>query len=107
MTPRLVAISGRLTGATFPLVEEEIVIGRETSATVCIADGSVSRRHSRIQKQGDEFVLTDLESLNGTFINGVPVKSRALKHGDRVRVGLMSKSLVTRPFSSGLTMRYI
>ena len=87
MPPRLVAISGRLTGATFSLVEEEIVIGRETSATVCIADGSVSRRHSRIQKQGDEFVLTDLESLNGTFINGVPVKARALKHGDRVRVG--------------------
>lgn len=87
MTPRLVAISGRLTGATFSLVEEEIVIGRETSATICIAEGSVSRRHSRIQKQGDEFVLTDLESLNGTFINGVPVKARALKHGDRVRVG--------------------
>ncbi len=87
MTPRLVAISGRLTGATFSLVEEEIVIGRETTATICIADGSVSRRHSRIQKQGDEFVLTDLDSLNGTFINGVPVKSRTLKHGDRVRVG--------------------
>ncbi|MEP6707183.1 MAG: sigma 54-interacting transcriptional regulator [Pyrinomonadaceae bacterium] len=87
MPPRLVAISGRLTGATFFLAEEEIVIGRETSATVCIADGSVSRRHSRIQKQGDEFVLSDLESLNGTFINGVPVKTRALMHGDRVRVG--------------------
>jgi Nif-specific regulatory protein len=87
MTPRLVAISGRLTGATFGLAEEEIVIGRETSATVCIADGSVSRRHSRIQKQGDEFVLSDLDSLNGTLINGVPVKTRALKHGDRVTVG--------------------
>src|SRR2546425_3795539 len=87
MTPRLVAISGRLTGATFSLAEEEIVIGRETSATICITDGSVSRRHSRIQKQGDEFVISDLDSLNGTFINGVPVKARALKHGDRVRVG--------------------
>lgn len=87
MTPRLVAISGRLTGATFSLVEEEIVLGREASATVCIADGSVSRRHCRIQKQGDEFVLTDLESLNGSFINGVPVKARALQHGDRVRLG--------------------
>lgn len=68
-------------------MEEEIVIGRETTATICIADGSVSRRHSRIQKQGEEFVISDLESLNGTFINGVPVKARALKHGDRLRIG--------------------
>ena len=64
-----------------------VVIGRETTATLCIADASVSRRHSQIEKEEDEFVILDLESLNGTFINDVPVKRRALQHGDRVRIG--------------------
>ena len=76
-----------MTGATFNLVAEEMVLGRETSATICIAEGSVSRRHSCVKQQGNEFVITDLDSLNGTFVNGVPVKTRMLEHGDRVRLG--------------------
>lgn len=63
------------------------MIGRETAATLCIADASVSRRHSRIDKEEDQFVILDLDSLNGTFINDVPVKRRKLEHGDRVRIG--------------------
>jgi len=87
MQPRLAAISGKLKGAIFSFSDAEVVIGRETGANVCIADASVSRRHSRIEKNGEHFVITDLESLNGTFINDVPVKSRTLEHGDRVRIG--------------------
>ena len=87
MQPRLAAISGKLKGAIFSFSDAEVVIGRETAANVCIADASVSRRHSRIEKNGEHFVITDLESLNGTFINDVPVKSRTLEHGDRVRIG--------------------
>ena len=87
MKPRLAAISGKLKGATFTVGEEAVVIGRDTSAGLCISDPSVSRRHSQIEKQEDDFVITDLDSLNGTFINDVPVKSRRLEHGDRVRIG--------------------
>jgi Nif-specific regulatory protein len=87
MPPRLAAISGKHKGATFAIAEEPLVIGRETAATVCLADASVSRRHSKIEKKDDSFVITDLESLNGTFVNDVPVRSRVLEHGDRVRVG--------------------
>ena len=87
MPPRLATISGKHKGATFAIDEEPLVIGRETAATVCIADASVSRRHSKIEKKGDAFVITDLESLNGTFVNDVPVRSRVLEHGDRVRIG--------------------
>ena len=87
MPPRLAAISGKLKGAIFALNEESLVIGRETAANLCIADASVSRRHSKIEKKESGFVLTDLESLNGTFVNDVPVKSRLLEHGDRVRIG--------------------
>src|SRR4029453_1567602 len=64
-----------------------MVIGRETAATLCIADASVSRRHSQIDKDKDDFVILDLDSLNGTFINDVPVRRRPLQHGDRVRIG--------------------
>jgi two-component system, NtrC family, response regulator HydG len=87
MNPRLAAIAGKLKGAVFPLSEAPVLIGRETAANLCIADPSVSRRHSQIEKEGDQFLIADLESLNGTFINDVPVKRRPLLHGDRVRIG--------------------
>src|SRR5688572_383679 len=87
MNPRLTAIAGRLKGSVFTIEDLPVVIGRETNATLCIADASVSRRHSQIDKEEDEFVILDLDSLNGTFINDVPVKRRKLQHGDRVRIG--------------------
>jgi Nif-specific regulatory protein len=87
MNPRLTAISGRLKGSVFTIEALPVVIGRDTTATLCIADASVSRRHSQIQKEAEQFVIQDLESLNGTFINDVPVKQRKLQHGDRVRIG--------------------
>jgi two-component system, NtrC family, response regulator HydG len=87
MNPRLTAISGRLKGSVFPIEALPVVIGRDTTATLCIADASVSRRHSQIEKEAEQFVVLDLESLNGTFINDVPVKRRPLQHGDRLRIG--------------------
>ncbi|MGH9933367.1 MAG: sigma 54-interacting transcriptional regulator [Pyrinomonadaceae bacterium] len=87
MNPRLTAISGRLKGSVFTIEDSPVVIGRETTATLCIADASVSRQHSRIEKEDGHFVIQDLESLNGTFVNDVPVKRRKLQHGDRVRIG--------------------
>lgn len=87
MEPRLTAISGKLKGGLFTISVDSFVIGRETAANLCIADASVSRRHSIIEKESDSYVITDLDSLNGTFVNDVPVKSRKLEHGDRVRIG--------------------
>jgi Nif-specific regulatory protein len=87
MPPRLAAVSGKLKGAVFAVGDEALVIGRDTAVGLCIADASVSRRHSRIEKKETGFEITDLESLNGTFINDVPVKHRSLEHGDRVRIG--------------------
>lgn len=87
MPPRLAAVSGKLKGAVFAVNEEPLVIGRDTAANLCIADASVSRRHSKIEKNETGFVITDLESLNGTFVNDVPVRNRQLDHGDRVRIG--------------------
>ena len=87
MQARLAAISGKLKGAIITIKDDSFVIGREVAANLCIADASVSRRHSLIEKQGEDLVISDLESLNGTFVNDVPVRTRVLEHGDRVRIG--------------------
>src|SRR6266498_82990 len=87
MNPRLATIAGKLKGTVFSLVEDEVVLGRETAAAISIPDPSVSRRHSSITRQAETFIITDLESMNGTFVNDVPVKRRELQHGDRVRLG--------------------
>lgn len=87
MNPRLVAIAGKLQGTVLPITDSPAIIGRESAATLYVAEGSVSRRHSQIEREGDEFILTDLDSLNGTFVNDVPIKRRTLEHGDRIRIG--------------------
>jgi Nif-specific regulatory protein len=87
MNPRLTAIAGPLKGMVFTLTEAEVSIGREASNGLCIADSSVSRRHCLIRRDADNFILRDLESLNSTFINDLPVKERELSHGDRIKVG--------------------
>ncbi|MBV9209283.1 MAG: sigma 54-interacting transcriptional regulator, partial [Acidobacteria bacterium] len=87
MTPRLTAIGGPLKGTVFTLTEAEVSIGRESSNGLCIADSSVSRRHCRIKREGQAFTIFDLDSLNSTFVNDVPVKERELEHGDRVKIG--------------------
>jgi len=89
MTPRLIAISGALTGTTFALAQDETAIGRDISNNVSLNDPSVSRRHCLIRKNGvtDGFHVVDLESYNGTFVNGVPVAEKALTHGDQIALG--------------------
>ncbi|MCI0659851.1 MAG: FHA domain-containing protein, partial [Acidobacteria bacterium] len=87
MNPRLVAISGPHKRASFKLAESETTIGRESSNRISISDLSLSRRHCVIAKDDEIFKLTDLESLNGTFVNGVPVKEKVLEHGDKLVLG--------------------
>jgi transcriptional regulator with GAF, ATPase, and Fis domain len=84
---RLEALSGPLQGRTFPLGETEISIGRDPSNHIAILESLVSRHHCVIRKEGSELRLQDLDSRNCTFVNGVPAKERALKHGDEIRVG--------------------
>ncbi len=87
MNPRLTSIAGPLKGTSYPLAVEETTIGRESGNQLCIGDSSVSRRHCVVKREADLFRIKDLESLNGTFINDVPVKERELADGDRVRIG--------------------
>src|SRR5215467_10514339 len=87
MEPRLIAITGPLKGTTIPLVEVETVIGREPTNPVALNDPLVSRKHCAIRKADGKFQMRDLESLNGTLVNGVPTREKALEHGDRIKIG--------------------
>ena len=62
-------------------------VGRDSSNDLCLRDRAVSRRHFTINANGDSFELVDLDSHNGTFVNGIPVRRKQLSHGDTVRVG--------------------
>jgi len=87
MKPRIAAISGKWGDAVVSMTDGPLLIGRQAGATLKIAHASVSRRHAVIEQEGDKFVIADLGSRNGTFVNGIPIKRRELQHGDRVGIG--------------------
>jgi len=87
MKPRIAAITGKLEDTVISMTEGPVLIGRQAGATLKIGNASVSRRHAIIERDGDRFVIADLGSRNGTFVNDVPVRRRELQHGDRVRIG--------------------
>ena len=88
-TVRFVAISGPLNGTdSHPDGDwKEISIGRDQDNDICVESRSVSRRHCVIQRKDAQLVIRDLDSRNGTFVNDVPVKERALRRGDQIGVG--------------------
>jgi Nif-specific regulatory protein len=87
MKPRIAAITGKLEDTVISMAEGPVLIGRQAGATLKIGNASVSRRHAIIERDGDRFIIADLGSRNGTFVNDVPVRRRELQHGDRVRIG--------------------
>jgi len=87
MKPRLVAVGGPLKGSVFALERGGLAIGREPSNQICLDDSFASPLHCRIAVDGERCSIRDLDSLTGTFVNGVPVKDRLLAHGDRIALG--------------------
>jgi Nif-specific regulatory protein len=87
MDKRLVVLAGPLKGGIFDLAESTLTIGRESTNQICLADLAVSRRHCVIERRDDDLLIRDLESYNGTYVNGVPIKERVLAHSDRIVVG--------------------
>ena len=100
MDPRIVAISGPLKGQEFRLDGGRVSIGRDTSNRIAPADSAVSRQHCIVEWVDGQSRLTDLESHNGTFVNGVPVSHRVLAHGDVLRVGLCELVYLTEDIST-------
>jgi transcriptional regulator with GAF, ATPase, and Fis domain len=84
---RVVVISGPSKGSVVRLKSDQLSVGRDSANHLCLRDRAVSRRHFTVSKTDVAFHLVDLDSHNGTFVNGIPVRRKLLSHGDTIRVG--------------------
>ena len=93
LKPALVFLSGELIAVPIPLDREEVIMGRALEADVRVNDTQVSRQHAKITavanstKNAAEYILTDLDSRNGTFLNGRRVRRETLENGDKISIG--------------------
>lgn len=85
VTIRILDGAGR--GRVFENLETPVTIGREEGNTIQVNDDRVSRYHLKIQEDHQKLVLTDLESTNGTKVNGEDIQLRILRHGDLISLG--------------------
>ncbi|MDR3748062.1 MAG: sigma 54-interacting transcriptional regulator [Acidobacteriota bacterium] len=79
--------SGPSKGAIVKLTGGQLSVGRESSNDLCLQDHLVSRKHCSISETDAGFQLVDLDSHNGSFVNGTPVRRKLLEHGDTIRAG--------------------
>lgn len=71
----------------FDLSLNETIVGRSTSAHICVDSSLISRRHMSLSKAGDLFSANDLNSSNGMYLNGIKVHSALLHEGDQLQIG--------------------
>ena len=102
VTPRLVVISGPQAGETFNLGPGELIIGREEGSSIWLWDPKVSHHHAVLRRRGDQMVVEDLHSTNGTLVNGAGISSPTmLLPGDVITVGDVQLRLESGAASSG------
>jgi two-component system cell cycle response regulator len=83
----LIVLAGGNVGEMYRLEEGETFLGRGQTVTVKLMDDGISRKHARIFQSGGEVIIEDLQSSNGTIVNGAPVSTQLLKDGDKIRLG--------------------
>ncbi len=83
----LVVLAGTNVGEMYRIEGIETVVGRASNATVRLNDDGISRRHARIVNEGGTLFIEDLNSANGTVVNGSPVAKQRLEDGDKIRLG--------------------
>ena len=67
--------------------KRNVTIGRHADNTIVLDDPLVSAYHARIDRKGVNYILTDLQSTNGTFVNNISIVSHILAHGDKIMIG--------------------
>ena len=83
----LVVINGTDLGKRYPLTRFSTVIGRSSKTDVQIEEDSISRNHGMIVNQGDRYLLKDLGSTNGTYVNDRLIDELDLRDGDLIKIG--------------------
>jgi pSer/pThr/pTyr-binding forkhead associated (FHA) protein len=88
LAPKLRAMEGPTAGQEYFVNGLRVTVGRGENSSVMIADIAMSRTHFELIKNSDDsFVVRDMESANGTLLNGAPIREASLFHGDRIEVG--------------------
>jgi pSer/pThr/pTyr-binding forkhead associated (FHA) protein len=85
--PKLILTTESQGRIAYELTERVVTIGRAPDNAIIIDDPSVSGRHGQLERSGEVYRLKDLDSTNGTRVNGVPITETALRFDDRVRFG--------------------
>ncbi len=86
----LTPVSSKSQIPQFRIDQPSLLIGRGQASDgvdLSVKDDNVSRRHARITRVGDQFILEDLNSSNGTFVDGVPIRAVRLEDGDTIQIG--------------------
>jgi pSer/pThr/pTyr-binding forkhead associated (FHA) protein len=92
---KLVLLSEGLTGRSYELKTEKTTVGRVSDNAFEIPEASVSSHHAEIHLRGNDVLIKDLNSTNGTFINGEKVTEGILKPGQILRLGMVEMRLET------------
>jgi two-component system cell cycle response regulator len=85
--PCLVVLEGSSVGEVHKIGKSLVVLGRDSKCDIVIWEEGVSRQHAKIEKQNQSFVVTDMGSTNGTFVNGEPAMQTILIEGDKIQMG--------------------
>lgn len=85
--PRLRVVNGAGASNEIPLTRDVLVVGRASTADIRLDDTGVSRQHAEVRREGDDVVIVDLGSTNGTSVNGRVVERARLTPGDRIELG--------------------
>jgi pSer/pThr/pTyr-binding forkhead associated (FHA) protein len=85
--PKLILTTEAQGKVAYEFAERLITIGRAPDNMIVIDDPSVSNRHAQLELSGETYRLKDLDSTNGTKVNGVPITETALRFEDRIRFG--------------------
>ena len=83
-------------GGAVPIGDKALVIGRSKDCDVPLADGNVSRRHAELGRSEEGFVLRDLDSTNGTMVNGRRIRSATIGAGDEITIGMSTLRIEQR-----------
>src|SRR2546427_7507181 len=83
----LVEVQGGAEGNEYPIEGERIVVGRGPDVDLAFDDEEMSAKHAVFEHSRGGLCLTDLDSTNGTRVNGERLTTRALTHGDRIELG--------------------
>jgi len=86
---RLEILNGGFEGMTYDLSAQEVVIGRNPTTDITLLDEGISREHALVlfDEDGPGYVIEDLQSTNGTKVNGKRVRSASLAEGDEIQIG--------------------